>query len=508
MNRQEAPKSLFVRFFLLFAIVGTVILAAYLAWFWSSLGSQNEQRALAEARVLAAEAKAAWDYVDSIQNRLNYTHGEFNFKGVYCAVAAKGIARNFSKNSDYSVRYVREDPRSLDDIPDAFELEALRSFEAGGEGEYYSMVWDGGTACFCYVAKLEIERGCLSCHGETAGEKDVTGYIKEGMSIGDIGGAISIAIPMDFIVSNERDSLVGAVVFFCALMVAMAAALGWGLRRWAAVPILQENARLYRESEDQSNFLTIMTHELKTPLSSILAFTELWKRHSAQRDPEEAMLVEEVETSGTVLLGMINNVLDTAKLEAGTMELSRDELDVHDLATQLKSTMGPIARKRGIDLAIVVERTVPIVCADGEVLRRIAVNLVSNALRFTPQGGSVAVFFCYEEGCLFVRVSDSGVGIPSERVPFIFDRFESAPSSATTSEGGTGLGLSIVKNFTDMMGGKITVESTIGVGSTFVVILPLPAFGHLDEGEERYGEGPRYGETRSGRAPSSRVDCR
>ena len=301
----------------------------------------------------------------------------------------------------------------------------------------------------------------------------MTGYLKEGMALGETGGAISITIPMDSIVANAKGSLTGAVAFFCVLMAAMAIALGWGLRRWAATPIIEENERLSRESENQSNFLTIITHELKTPLSSILAFTELWKKRNSHRDSEEEALVEEVEVNGSILLGMINNVLDTARIEAGTMELSQDELDIHDLATQVSSTMGPIARKRGVRFSIVVDRSVPVVCADGEALRRIAVNLVNNALRFTPQGGSVTVAFSYEDETLSIVVSDSGTGIPPEQMPLIFDRFASAPSSATTSEGGTGLGLSMVKNFTDMMEGSIAVESLVGEGSTFTVKLPL-----------------------------------
>lgn len=140
-------------------------------------------------RVLAAEAGASWDYIDSIQDRINYSHGELDFKDVYCSVAGKNIAKRFSEQSDYSIRYVRDNPRSLDDEPDAFEAQALASFALGDATEYYEVVEDDESVTFRYLSKLTIDRGCLQCHGQPAGEKDITGYVMEGMAEGDVAGA-------------------------------------------------------------------------------------------------------------------------------------------------------------------------------------------------------------------------------------------------------------------------------------------------------------------------------
>lgn len=481
-------RRLAAKFILLTGVVSVVVLCVYLAWSHHAQNVENERRALAEARVLSAEIGAAWEYVDSIQPQMNRVQNSDEFIGVYCAVAAKSIAERFSSGSEYSIRYVREDPRNLDDAPDTFEQRALAAFEVTDVSEYYDFERQDAGVVFRYVALLKIEDGCLACHGSPAGEKDATGYMKEGMAVGDVGGAVSIVMPMDSIIADARANLLSTVVFFCVLMGVVTLILTLGLRLWVAAPIIGENEKLRRESEDQSNFLTIMTHELKTPLSSILAFTELWKERAAEATPEDRELVSEVETNGRVLLDMINNVLDTAKLEAGTLTLARDEIDVFDLAAQVKATMGPLARRKGVSLTVRVDEAAPLFMGDEEVLRRIVVNLVNNALRFTDTGGRVELQLSFEDGRFIARVSDTGIGIPADQLDQVFDRFVSAPHSETTSEGGTGLGLSIVRNFATMMGGTVGVRSTVGEGSQFTVTLPLSVIEGSGE-DDAAGEG-------------------
>ena len=151
-----------------------------------------------------------------------------DFKDVYCSVAGKNIAKRFSEQSDYSIRYVRDNPRSLDDEPDAFEAQALASFALGDATEYYEVVEDGDSVTFRYLSKLTIDRGCLQCHGQPAGEKDITGYVMEGMAEGDVAGAVSITMPLDAIVADARENLASTVVFFCVLMACVTAILASG----------------------------------------------------------------------------------------------------------------------------------------------------------------------------------------------------------------------------------------------------------------------------------------
>ena len=189
MERRRLAK----KFFLLAGVVSVLVLCVYLAWFYHAQSIENDRRALAEARVLSAEIGAAWDYIDAVQPQINRATGETS--GIYCAVAAKDIAKRFSAGSAYSIRYIRGNPRNTEDAPDDFERKALSSFEEGVVEEYYGLEHQGDSSVFRYVGLLEIEDGCLPCHGDPAGEKDITGYAKEGMAEGDVAGACPLLCP-------------------------------------------------------------------------------------------------------------------------------------------------------------------------------------------------------------------------------------------------------------------------------------------------------------------------
>lgn len=470
MHEGQASSRLWVKFAVLLGVASIAVFAAYYAWTSHTSESQNERRALAEARTLSAEMDASWDYIDSMQDRINYTNGVYDFKGVYCSVAGKNIAKRFTDSTDYSIRYVRDNPRSGTDIPDEFEASALRSF-ADGTQEYYAMSRVDGKMTFRYVAPLEIKANCLECHGSPAGEKDVTGFVKEGMQMGDLAGAVSICLPMDAIEKETSSDLASTIVFFCVLMAVLTVVLGWGLRRWVTHPIMSENVELRREAESQSNFLTIVTHELKTPLSAILAFSDLLKKPN-RPEAEKREIASEIEGNAHELLSMVNNVLDTAKFEEGSLVLHADDVDVRDVVGAVRSVAMPLAERSGVRFSASVARTAPVVKADREMLRRVCMNLVSNALQHTGDGGDVALNVSYGGGVLAIVVSDTGTGIDPARLEAIFDRFSTGRDAARSSEGGTGLGLFIVKKYAEAAGGCVSVESELGVGSTFTVAIP------------------------------------
>ena len=243
MTASGTHRGLWLRFVLLVGMAAVLVFAVYFAWTAQAESSENERRALAEARTLSAQMDASWDYIDSIQERINYTHGVFDFKDVYCSVAGKAIAVRFTDRTDYSIRYVRENPRSGTDVPDDFERAALASFERGAD-EYFAMTDYEGSPAFRYVSVLRAEPGCLSCHGAPAGEKDVTGFIKEGMAAQDVAGAVSIVLPMGTIQAESHADLAAAVVFFCVLMAVVAGLLGGGSQPLGRLP--------HRERERQA----------------------------------------------------------------------------------------------------------------------------------------------------------------------------------------------------------------------------------------------------------------
>ena len=183
MKKKKGYKRLWGKLFLLLGMVIVLACAVYSAWSHQLEAAENERRALAEARTLSAQMNASWDYIGSIQDQINYTDGRFDFKGVYCSLAGKSIARRFTDTTDYTIRYVRENPRSGNDAPDSFEASALASF-ASDSSEQYAMLDYEGVPSFRYVSAIWMEQSCLECHGKPAGEKDITGYLKEGMEKG------------------------------------------------------------------------------------------------------------------------------------------------------------------------------------------------------------------------------------------------------------------------------------------------------------------------------------
>lgn len=464
------------KFAMLVMAAGVIVFGLYLAWSFQTQNAAVEGQVLAEARVLNREMDAAWDYIGSIQNQINYTDGTYDFKKVYCSVAGKSIALRFTSSTDYTIRYARENPRSSSDEPDEFERRALRSFQDDGRAEYYEIAEFNGKPSFRYASSLLVDNGCLRCHGEPAGAYDETGFIKEGMKLGDLAGATSIVIPLERYTDSAARGIVHASVFFCLLMAVVTVIIWFALRRWVTDPMIADNERLHSENEAQSNFLAVISHELRTPLSSIIAFTDIWKRTVRSRGGEEERLVEEVEANSRLLLEMVDNTLDMARLDAGRLEISLAEVDVADVVNAVKAVARPLAHKKGIAFSSHVATHVPVVTSDQEALHKILVNLVGNAIKFTDSGGRVHVEVSYEHEVLSFVVSDTGVGIAPQNLDAVFDRFVRLQVESIRKEHGTGLGLSLVKTFTDMLSGTVEVKSTVGCGSTFSVHIPAPPF--------------------------------
>ncbi len=487
-------RGLSIRVACLAVAVVAVAAVVYLAWSQSYQEEAVRGKALAEARTLNLEMQAVWDYIDDSQPLINVNDdGSYSFKGVYCSVAGKAIAKRFTRDSEgYVIRYVREDPRSGTDVPDEFEAEALARFEEGAATEHYGVSSVDGQPVFRYASRLVLKRNCLQCHGEPAGEPDVTGFLKEGMSEGDLAGCVSMVIPLGSYEAEAHTELAVSLAFFFCLATAIVVVVAFALRRWVARPLETANAQLQDESEEKSNFLAIMSHELRTPLSSIIAFTDIWERSPRAKDPDERKLVQEIKENSVVLLDMVNNTIDVARLEAGRFEVQCDEVDLVDVVNAVFAVAEPLAIKQGIVLGKSVDPGIPIMRSDWEALRKIIMNLVSNALKFTERGGSVEVSARLanagdedEGGALAViAVADTGCGIDPDDHARIFSRFTQA-SAAASGRGGSGLGLFLAKNLAERLGGSIAVESAPGKGSTFTVVVPIVC---PEEGADQGGE--------------------
>ena len=239
----------------------------------------------------------------------------------------------------------------------------------------------------------------------------------------------------------------------------------------------QLNMHLYEMNQVKGEFLANMSHELRTPLNSIIGFSELLEEVDTLNDRQQRYF-SNIRKSGRLLLDLINNILDLAKLEAGKMEATPSEFSLPQLASGLCDMVRPLAEKKSIPLVLNANPDMPPVFQDQIKVRQILTNLISNAIKFTPEGGRINIDLERTVmNQLILRVSDTGVGIAENDQAMIFEKFRQGPaavgSNALTREvSGTGLGLSIVKELCILLEGKVELESEIGKGSIFTVTLP------------------------------------
>jgi signal transduction histidine kinase len=245
-----------------------------------------------------------------------------------------------------------------------------------------------------------------------------------------------------------------------------------------------QNARLFSEIEEKgrelaeasqhkSQFLANMSHELRTPLNAILGYTELILDSVYGDMPEKARnVLDRVQRNGRHLLGLINDVLDLSKIEAGQLTLSLSDYSLNSVIRTVFSAVEPLANQKQIRLKIEVAPELPLGRGDEQRLTQVLLNLVGNAIKFTDLG-EVSITGSAANGSFTVAVRDTGPGISTTDQAKLFQEFQQADNSITRKKGGTGLGLAISKRIIEMHGGKIWVDSVAGQGSTFSFALPI-----------------------------------
>ncbi len=252
--------------------------------------------------------------------------------------------------------------------------------------------------------------------------------------------------------------------------------------------LAQVNMRLFEMNRLKSDFLATMSHELRTPLNSIIGFSDVLVAVDSL-DDKQKRYVENIRKSGRMLLEMINDILDLAKIESGKMDLRLSDFTIEQVIAAQCDMARPLSERKNIDLVTQIEPNLPEMHQDQAKVQQILNNLLTNAIKFTPEGGRIDVLARRgPDDQLELVVADTGVGIAEEDQATIFEKFRQGKSAlpggdAMTREySGTGLGLSIVKELCRLLGGEISLESTLGKGSTFTVRIPwrLPARPQLD----------------------------
>ncbi|MDJ1651474.1 MULTISPECIES: c-type heme family protein [Gordonibacter] len=536
--------------------LSAVFAVSFLMFVLLDMHSQQEQTEasmLEEARTFAREMDAVWKFMDNSQYVINTTSdGVYEFKGLHCSRVGKSVGALFSKGSDYTIRYTNFNPRNVQDEPDAFEAAALESFNADARvREHYGVADFQGTERFRYAQALEVDKSCLECHGEPAGEIDITGKAKEGWTLDSVGGAISIVIPLDQQQEAMRANVVRDVAYFLMITLLIGGVV-YGVTTWFVFRPLERmklafaqmeqgslkvslddsraakeigrvivqfnsmaqelnavyehledqvesrtddlrranatleqqrdtlerlNSELAKETQFKSDLLAMVNHELRTPLTSIITFAQISREACPPERASERHSWEEIEKNSHILLAMINDMLDIARSDAGSIRTSCEPMDLGDIVAAVRETMTPLAKKYSVSFTARVASDVPLVNGDFEKTQRMLENLASNAIKFTPDGGTVELRADVNRanGSVRLRMRDNGIGIAPEDQERIFERFFQVDSTSTRKYNGSGLGLALVREYATVQGYSVSVESALGCGSTFTIHIPPDA---------------------------------
>ena len=243
------------------------------------------------------------------------------------------------------------------------------------------------------------------------------------------------------------------------------------------------NQKMDEANRHKSAFLANMSHEFRTPLNAIIGFSEVLLDPSLKVTEEERkQFLTDVATSGKHLLKLINEILDLSKIEAGRMELQVEPASLSKVLGEVQSTMRHLAAKKSIELRVYTDGGIALLSMDAARIKQVLLNLVGNAVKFTPEGGQVWVRTDAADGVVRVEVGDTGPGIPVEEHERIFQEFRQLKMNGSMDKlGGTGLGLALTKKFVEMHGGKVWVESQVGKGSRFFFTLPMTKRDELNE---------------------------
>jgi len=358
------------------------------------------------------------------------------------------------------------DPIRPENRPLPWESVALRGFLTG-ESEYATVqTAPNGERVLRFMRPLVVDVSCLTCHAH------------QGYAVGDVRGGISLSVPLApiaAILAPTRWAIFAGhgIVWGGGILGIVLGAVGV-LRMGRSLDQARERA----ESADRakSRFLATMSHELRTPLNSVLGFSQLMeqKLFGPVGNEHYEGYVRDIRRSGEHLLALINDVLDLSKIEAGRLSLDEQVMSLAEAVKDVFSLMRDQARRAGVRLDHDIQPNVPALIADPRAVRQILLNLLGNAIRFTPAGGRVLVSINLDNrGRQMLTVSDTGVGIPENEVGQIFEPFQQGHATRRHGERGTGLGLPLVRAIIKLHGGTISVHSRVDIGTTVTLRFPV-----------------------------------
>ena len=298
-------------------VIMVALMAVDILWNLSLQNAQAENEAREKAEVLAAEMRAAWDFVDMNQEVINRAEdGTFRTKHLVCVVAAKSISMLFTTETDYSIRFTNDTPRQAANAPDEFEQEALAAFNADPERKAFWRVVDAGdgTRVFRYTEPLYVTESCLECHGDPVGELDQYGYPKEGMQVGQVGGAMSITEPMDIYAAGIQDSMMQQAIMVLFMMVAAFIGLYFVTSRLVLQPIDELRSAAGAVGKGDFNYTLTVPDPGERPRDELAELTGEFDRMARDLEALYADLEGQVRSKTDDLM-VLNDMLNYQKRE-------------------------------------------------------------------------------------------------------------------------------------------------------------------------------------------------
>ena len=379
----------------------------------------------------------------------------------YERVGPETMTREISElaegDENFSFHIASLDPMNPVNAADAWERGALEGF-ARGEMERAEISPSDAGLRFRLMKPIYVEKSCLACHEP------------QGYRVGDVRGGISVSLPFDVVANALRKNLMGMVALAVLLLILSVLTIYFLI--WRLMENLSRlNSDLAALNETKDRFLGMAAHDLRTPLAGVVGLSELLREEPLS--PEQKQYVDGILESSGRMLGLITDLLDTAKINRGRLDLELQDVDVSDLLSKAAFANSPMAKKKGIVLVKAVAGGLGRMKLDPKRMLQILDNLVGNAIKYSKEGTTVTLGARREADVLSLWVEDQGVGIASKDLPKLFLEFSKTDSHPTAGESSHGLGLAIVKRLAELHGGTVKVSSEPGKGSRFTIEIPV-----------------------------------
>jgi signal transduction histidine kinase len=372
--------------------------------------------------------------------------------------------------NDLRVRWIGREGRSIATPPsDAHMAAVIESFVGKPNPEPVSrfVKVDGDQVFRTVYPSVARDQSCVDCHNRLQPEQS--------WQLDDVMGAFSIDAPAGPFLRGLRLECIGIGLIVFLVIGGAGSWASWDQHRRIAE---REAARQKAETANRakSSFLATMSHELRTPLNAIIGFSDMMRSevHGAIGNERYHPYIDNIHESGEHLLQIITDILDLSKAESGKLDLDEDLFDLRDVVRSVRQLTGGRVAAGGLTEKIDLPADLPPLRADERKIKQVLLNLISNAVKFTPTGGTIELTArCDPRQGLTLIVADSGIGIPEADLDRVLKPFEQVDSSLSRQHQGTGLGLPLVRAMIELHGGTVTLKSTVGVGTQ--VILTLPA---------------------------------